>query len=700
MTQRKRSIVEYWRLGARCLFVSGPERELLRIAGQDLVLTAYHARFGPVHAAVMFCESQALLDRLLARMSQAGHGSALDHLIGSIDRDRAVAIVAWLHRSVRPTDRHGSDTGFAALIERLAESHLLGSASITLHRIGGRRLVAGMIFGSVPISPADPATSRWPGGEGPASIRACEVWSAGGDTRSRTCVIIAVPQDMPEKADILLANQQGFVRLAAKVIEHDGITAFCAATGRAGSEMLATLAACDEDWRTEAERHLERQAGAPGLTSSRHGLQLYIDSFVAMPHGVYLAGRVIDPDGMIGAIALLDGTLQSTDVTALMHERRILISTGKDKRTGSRFHAFLPRKDNGLVRHAVEIAIGLRDGGEVLIPLRMADRTLKGMRSAILDSFAGAKLLPDTFSAIIRPALEPLQQRIAARIHVHAVEELGTAFRRSVSIIVPLYRETGFIVHQLMAFSADPVIRDEAEIIYCVDDPAIEDEVRIILTGWRKIWPLDLRLVVLNENAGYGLANNLAVGVASAPVIVLMNSDVVPERPGWLEPMRRELAALPAFSILGPKLLYADGTLQHAGMSFHKLPSGLWQNVHPGKGQGRDDRIARTNRDVPAVTGALMVTSRADFLAVGGFSPEYISGDYEDSDLCLRLRAQGGRCRYVAAATLYHFERQSIGDDSDDLDRGTTIHNRLLQHTRWSAAIAALGQDHPEIGDA
>jgi len=56
------------------------------------------------------------------------------------------------------------------------------------------------------------------------------------------------------------------------------------------------------------------------------------------------------------------------------------------------------------------------------------------------------------------------------------------------------------------------------------------------------------------------------------------------------------------------------------------------------------------------VTGACMLVRRADFEAVGGFSPEYYYC-YEDVDLCLKFKHQlKKRCVYMPAAQLIHHE--------------------------------------------
>jgi len=80
--------------------------------------------------------------------------------------------------------------------------------------------------------------------------------------------------------------------------------------------------------------------------------------------------------------------------------------------------------------------------------------------------------------------------------------------------------------------------------------------------------------------------------------------------------------------------------------------------------------------------------------AVGGISTDYVIGDYEDSDLCLRLRAAGGEIGYVPASELYHFERQSIRDHDGYAKSLAATYNRSLHHRRWAPAIAALMARH------
>jgi len=88
--------------------------------------------------------------------------------------------------------------------------------------------------------------------------------------------------------------------------------------------------------------------------------------------------------------------------------------------------------------------------------------------------------------------------------------------------------------------------------------------------------------------------------------------------------------------------------------------------------------------------GALMLARKDAYERVGGLSEDYLIGDYEDSDLCLKLRGEGKTIRYEPAAELYHFERRSIARNTGYTRGVADAHNRWLHHQRWRAAIGAL----------
>jgi GT2 family glycosyltransferase len=148
----------------------------------------------------------------------------------------------------------------------------------------------------------------------------------------------------------------------------------------------------------------------------------------------------------------------------------------------------------------------------------------------------------------------------------------------------------------------------------------------------------------------------------------------------------------PDIGALGPKLLYEDDSIQHAGMYFQRdLRSSLWSNRHYFKGFHRDFTDARTSRPVPAVTGACLLVARRLYDELGGLSEAYVRGGYEDSDFCIRLAQGGHRNWYLADVELYHLEAQSFPTPMRQL---STDYNSWLQTQLWNDEIEALMKAH------
>lgn len=211
-----------------------------------------------------------------------------------------------------------------------------------------------------------------------------------------------------------------------------------------------------------------------------------------------------------------------------------------------------------------------------------------------------------------------------------------------------------------------------------------------MLRGYHGINRMPVTLVVQPANYGYGSACNAGAAEARAPLLLLLNSDVVPAGRGWLTPLLDALAGSPQLAAVGPKLLFANGALQHAGLFFERPDQGDWHNSHYYKGLPRYFPAAQQAREVPGITGAAFCVRRAAYRAVGGISTDYVVGDYEDSDLCLRLRADGGGIGYVPATELYHFERQSISLHTGYTRTLAATYNRGLHHRRWAADMEGL----------
>ena len=316
-------------------------------------------------------------------------------------------------------------------------------------------------------------------------------------------------------------------------------------------------------------------------------------------------------------------------------------------------------------------------------------------RSAVLTSVPPNSVSDRMLEHCIGPAAAALHhQSLAGRGAPEVIQVGRPVAEPHTSFVIPLYRNLTFLRFQLAAFASDPACR-EAELIYVLDSPEQRVEAEHLLRGLYAMHQVSMTLIVLSRNLGYAAASNAGAAVARAPALLLLNSDIVPERPNWLAGLRAALAD-PVVGAAGPKLLFDDESIQHAGLFFRRDTDGVWLNAHFHKGMPRLWPDACERRDVPGLTGAAILVRRSLFEAVGGICEDYIIGDYEDSDFCLRLRQAGYSTVYVPTAELFHFERRSIGLHRGYVGTLACRYNRALHHRRWDSFIADLSTDFAE----
>jgi len=156
----------------------------------------------------------------------------------------------------------------------------------------------------------------------------------------------------------------------------------------------------------------------------------------------------------------------------------------------------------------------------------------------------------------------------------------------------------------------------------------------------------DAEIIVQQGEASFAQNCNRGALRATGDVLVFLNDDTVPA-PGWLEALTRRVG----WGVAGSHLTNPDGSSQHSGVFFRRNGTTL-------------EAFNRTERapsaEVPAVTGACLAITAADFEALGGFDEVFVNG-YEDVDLCLRARRDGLRCVYAADSTVEHELSQSAG---------------------------------------
>lgn len=260
------------------------------------------------------------------------------------------------------------------------------------------------------------------------------------------------------------------------------------------------------------------------------------------------------------------------------------------------------------------------------------------------------------------------------------------------SIIIPIYGRYDFIQHQMAQFSLDSDM-DNIEIIYILDDPRIRHEFLITCKGVFEIFNTPFKVVLSDKNLGFAGANNLASNFATAEFLLLMNSDVMPTEPGSFRKLLAQFHEVPNAGILSAILLYEDDTIQHAGMESVEDAHhpGLWMNYHPFKGFPLSYLDEFDIKECQTVTGALMLLPRALYKEIGGLDTAYILGDFEDSDLCYKVREKGLKILLSGRVKMYHMERLSQSLVSSHSWKHTLSILNGLKHTqKWDIKIKEL----------
>jgi len=148
--------------------------------------------------------------------------------------------------------------------------------------------------------------------------------------------------------------------------------------------------------------------------------------------------------------------------------------------------------------------------------------------------------------------------------------------------------------------------------------------------------------------------NNLGARQARGGFFVFLNNDVEVEAADWLNELVR-WGCLPEIGIVGGKLLYPGGTIQHAGIVIGM--EGHASHVFSGMPDGAAGPFGSTDwyRDVSAVTGACLAMRRDVFEQIGGFDERLVIA-FGDVEICQRAIHAGYRVLYSPFARLIHYE--------------------------------------------
>jgi GT2 family glycosyltransferase len=241
-----------------------------------------------------------------------------------------------------------------------------------------------------------------------------------------------------------------------------------------------------------------------------------------------------------------------------------------------------------------------------------------------------------------------------------------------VSIVIPVHGHQGMTQACVSGVLATIDSHQRTEII--VVDDCSPDPIQL-----PEISDSRIRILRTPTNLKFSGACNFGAAQAKGQFLLFLNTDTKPT-PAWLSSMVAVAESDSSIAVVGARLLYRDGTVQHAGVAFSQR-DGVPRHVYRGF-PGEHPAVLR-DRDFQAVTAACILIRSDVFTAMAGFELGYTNG-YEDIDLCLRVREAGYRVRYCGSARVEHFESVSRRGEVEDLDPAAD-QNLQFFISRWAA---------------
>lgn len=247
-----------------------------------------------------------------------------------------------------------------------------------------------------------------------------------------------------------------------------------------------------------------------------------------------------------------------------------------------------------------------------------------------------------------------------------------------VSIIIPT-KDNAPILRRCIDSIIDKTTYNNYEIVL-VDNGSEKDETNSLYAELESIHGDRIRIEAYPKKFNFSRLVNVGARASRGDYLLLLNNDTEVVTENWIEIMLG-LCARSDVGAVGVKLLYPDGTVQHAGVNTTGEPGHFFTHIPDGSHSYFE--LLETPRNLSAVTAACMMTARSSFELVGGFDEE-LAVAYNDIDYCFRLQEKDLLIVYSPLVTLYHYESLSRGFDEDPVSRARYLREKATLTARWA----------------
>jgi len=192
------------------------------------------------------------------------------------------------------------------------------------------------------------------------------------------------------------------------------------------------------------------------------------------------------------------------------------------------------------------------------------------------------------------------------------------------------------------------------------DNGSTDGSIEYLRQHWKSV-----DTVALDKNYGFAGGNNRGAEYAlkkyRCDYVLFLNNDTEIIQPDWLRIMVEVAERDQRNGIVGCKLLFPDGRIQHAGAYFHPLKVAGHRGIFETDGGQYDDE-----REMDYVTGACFMVRRELIKTIGllddGYSPIY----FEEADYCIKARKAGFKIVYTGKAKVVHYTSATTSREQDD----------------------------------